>query len=441
MRTGRESVSWAKIVWLSAILVLLACTPSVVAPTPSLPDETATALPEVTSTSLKRDTPSPTPTAPPPSPSPEPTPTATAPPIPCASPQDLRAAFVTDLEVPDGTRLPPNAQFRKTWRVHNIGSCSWPEGTMLTFVAGDALPGPGRALVPTAFPDQMVDISVDLGTPDRPGAYVSYWRLQTPSEHHFGAVLFGAVLFVDVIVDTSAEMPDTLVMPTPPAAPELTPEPTLTATLLPTLTKTPMAPATEDPRPTASPMPESDSLVCREPDARFAPVLAQAFSAGLDLQCATGPISESSGELQVFWWNAEHPDPNRRFRSLMLARGDSRTIYVLNGKDATTYSADIKIHRDAWDPSMPERPTACAGLTPPQGHLVPTRGFGEVWCTQSLWISIGWPQEPAIAVRLMVQETQDGLLLEARKATGRTDDFYLVAIDFSPRLATVYQAP
>ena len=36
-----------------------------------------------------------------------------------------RAQFVADVTVPDGTRYDPGATFTKTWRLRNIGTCTW----------------------------------------------------------------------------------------------------------------------------------------------------------------------------------------------------------------------------------------------------------------------------------------------------------------------------
>ena len=36
-----------------------------------------------------------------------------------------RAQFVTDVTVPDGTKYDPGATFTKTWRLRNVGTCTW----------------------------------------------------------------------------------------------------------------------------------------------------------------------------------------------------------------------------------------------------------------------------------------------------------------------------
>lgn len=35
------------------------------------------------------------------------------------------AQFITDVTVPDGTKYEPGETFEKTWRLKNIGTCTW----------------------------------------------------------------------------------------------------------------------------------------------------------------------------------------------------------------------------------------------------------------------------------------------------------------------------
>ena len=35
------------------------------------------------------------------------------------------AQFITDVTVPDGAKYEPGATFKKTWRLKNIGTCTW----------------------------------------------------------------------------------------------------------------------------------------------------------------------------------------------------------------------------------------------------------------------------------------------------------------------------
>ena len=45
------------------------------------------------------------------------------------------AAFVRDVTIPDGTIVEPGRDFTKTWRLKNVGTCSWTTAYALVFVS------------------------------------------------------------------------------------------------------------------------------------------------------------------------------------------------------------------------------------------------------------------------------------------------------------------
>src|SRR5512135_3467629 len=47
-----------------------------------------------------------------------------------------RAQFIADVTVPDGTRFSPGAAFTKTWRLKNVGTCTWSTSYTLVFSSG-----------------------------------------------------------------------------------------------------------------------------------------------------------------------------------------------------------------------------------------------------------------------------------------------------------------
>ena len=111
-----------------------------------------------------------------------PTATVTATSIPCD-----RAAFVTDVTIPDGTSFTPNSEFTKTWRLQNNGSCTWNSNYALVFDSGDAMNGPTAVnLTGTVAPGQSIDISVNLKAPAANGEYKGYWKLRNSSNAVFG---------------------------------------------------------------------------------------------------------------------------------------------------------------------------------------------------------------------------------------------------------------
>jgi hypothetical protein len=97
------------------------------------------------------------------------------------------AAYVTDVSVPDGTIFAPGTQFTKTWRLQNIGTCSWTSSYVLVFSSGNNMSAPAAvALASNVSPGQTVDVSVNLAAPAAEGSYRGYWMLRNTSGTMFG---------------------------------------------------------------------------------------------------------------------------------------------------------------------------------------------------------------------------------------------------------------
>jgi hypothetical protein len=82
----------------------------------------------------------------------------------------------------DGATYTPNTAFTKTWRLKNIGSCTWDSNYLVYYLSGTAMTQqPGYWIVPqgqTVAPSQTVDISVGMTSPVENGNYQSYWGLK-----------------------------------------------------------------------------------------------------------------------------------------------------------------------------------------------------------------------------------------------------------------------
>ncbi|GAB4415977.1 MAG: hypothetical protein Kow00106_11510 [Anaerolineae bacterium] len=88
------------------------------------------------------------------------------------------ASFVADVTVPDGLVVQPGETFVKTWRVRNTGNTTWTTGYSLRFVAGDQMGAPDSVPLPRAVqPGEVVELSVTLRAPTRPGRHRSTWKL------------------------------------------------------------------------------------------------------------------------------------------------------------------------------------------------------------------------------------------------------------------------
>ncbi len=122
-----------------------------------------------------------------------------------------QAQFVSDLTAPDGTTFAPGTAFTKTWRLKNIGTCTWTTAYHLVWVGGDAIGGPASLLLPVSVaPGKMLDISVKLVAPATSGDYKGLWMLRNASNVQFGIGASGTDPFwVNIsVLQTSAVIYD-----------------------------------------------------------------------------------------------------------------------------------------------------------------------------------------------------------------------------------------
>ena len=118
---------------------------------------------------------------PPPTATPSP-PTPTATNVPCDW-----ARFIKDVNVEDGTVFMPGTEFTKTWRLKNVGTCTWTKDYDLVFVSGDGMNAYASVPFPdTAVPGETIDLSVKLKAPEGGGTYKGYWRLRNANGIVFG---------------------------------------------------------------------------------------------------------------------------------------------------------------------------------------------------------------------------------------------------------------
>ena len=97
------------------------------------------------------------------------------------------AQFVADVTVPDGTRYDPGATFTKTWRLRNIGTCTWTTGYTMVFDSGTQMGSTTSVALPNnVAPGQTVDVSVNMTAPNTAGHYIGYWRFKNASGTLFG---------------------------------------------------------------------------------------------------------------------------------------------------------------------------------------------------------------------------------------------------------------
>jgi len=92
------------------------------------------------------------------------------------------AMFVADLTIPDNSVVVSNTAFTKTWRLKNIGTCTWDNNYLVAYISGTTMSQqPGYWIVQqgqTVAPGQTVDVSVGMTAPVHSGNYASFWGLK-----------------------------------------------------------------------------------------------------------------------------------------------------------------------------------------------------------------------------------------------------------------------
>lgn len=119
-----------------------------------------------------------------------------------------RAQFVSDVTVPDGTRYEPGAAFTKTWRLRNVGTCTWTSSYSLVFESGNAMGNTTSvpfAVTANVPPGATIDVSIPLSAPATAGHYIGYWKFKNPSGVLFGiGTAANKAWWVEINVTSSA---------------------------------------------------------------------------------------------------------------------------------------------------------------------------------------------------------------------------------------------
>jgi hypothetical protein len=149
------------------------------------PTEASTNTPEVTATEQPTDTPLVTDT-----------------PFVISSPTKSPAAgeacdnsqYISDVTIPDGTQVAAGASFVKTWRVKNLGPCSWTGNYSVGFGwASDSWkeikthPPASEKINKAVAPGEEVDVSITIKAPVESGTFSATFRLKNEKGYFFGA--------------------------------------------------------------------------------------------------------------------------------------------------------------------------------------------------------------------------------------------------------------
>jgi hypothetical protein len=147
---------------------------------------TNTPIPLPTNTPLPANTPIPTNTPVPTSTSTStpyivPTSTSTSTPyvVPTSTPKPCNwASFISEVPL-DGATFTAGETFTKSWRLQNIGTCTWNPNYKVVYYSGDVISGANNKKLPNyVAPGEMTDIVYTFKAPSTPGTYKTVFKLQ-----------------------------------------------------------------------------------------------------------------------------------------------------------------------------------------------------------------------------------------------------------------------
>ena len=112
-----------------------------------------------------------------------------------------KAKFVGET-LPDGSVVAAGTSFTKAWQIQNIGSCTWSEGYVFTFLpdkSSGKIKGYNIGINnPDEFtkPNHSQSFIVKLTAPNSPGNYKGFWQMKSSD-----GTFFGPLLSFDIVVN------------------------------------------------------------------------------------------------------------------------------------------------------------------------------------------------------------------------------------------------
>lgn len=112
-----------------------------------------------------------------------------------------KTLFIKDVTVPDGTSVPVNTTFVKTWRVKNIGNVVWKDRYLkrITPLSSHICSSPAMVPIPETRPGETIDISVTFKTPHLPGSCRTDWKTSDSRGNLYFPDMHGLFSIVTVV--------------------------------------------------------------------------------------------------------------------------------------------------------------------------------------------------------------------------------------------------
>jgi uncharacterized protein YkwD len=91
------------------------------------------------------------------------------------------ATFVADVTIPDNSEIGAGTTFTKTWRVGNLGTCTWGPDYTLTHYSDERMGAPSSVPLGVTGPGEFLEISVDLRAPNSIGTHRGNFVIKNPA--------------------------------------------------------------------------------------------------------------------------------------------------------------------------------------------------------------------------------------------------------------------
>lgn len=104
---------------------------------------------------------------------------------------DDKALLVQEVNYPADTRVSAGEIITKTWRLQNVGTCSWSDSYRLVWSEGNVRTAETIELDDTIVPGEIADISAEVTIPQGFGRYRGAWWLQNGQGGRFGTGING----------------------------------------------------------------------------------------------------------------------------------------------------------------------------------------------------------------------------------------------------------
>lgn len=115
--------------------------------------------------------------------------------------QEDRTLFIKDVTIPDGTSIPVNTSFEKTWRVKNIGTVVWKDRYLkrMTPFSDLLCSSPAMVPIPETHPGETIDLTVTFETPHLPGSCRTDWKTSDARGNLYFPDMHGLFSIVTVV--------------------------------------------------------------------------------------------------------------------------------------------------------------------------------------------------------------------------------------------------